>query len=75
MFENLNFFLVTALPLYNVLSFLSVRNVLYYFSILDCILKFSLKNHLFHLLGIDTDPYRPDPDPHALDAVSDPILL
>jgi hypothetical protein len=45
MLENQNFFLllVTASPLYNVLSFSSVSNVSYVFSILDGILKFSGK--------------------------------
>jgi hypothetical protein len=27
---------------------------------------------VYHLLGIDTDPNRSDPDPHTLDADADP---
>jgi hypothetical protein len=34
--------------------------------------KKSLVYQLFHQLGIDTDPNRPDPDRHALDADPDP---
>jgi hypothetical protein len=42
--ENQNFLLlVTALPRYNVISFSSLSNVSYVFSILDSILKFSGK--------------------------------
>ncbi len=62
-------YLITALPLYNVLSFSSVSHVTYVFSIFDSILKFSGKrrfDQLFDFLGIDTDPDQPDPDQHAL---------
>jgi hypothetical protein len=34
-------------------------------------LETSLLYQLFHLLGIDTDLDRPDPDRHALDKVTD----
>jgi hypothetical protein len=45
------------------------------FSTLHIILIFSKKNfslsQLFHLLGTDTDPDRPNPDRHALYAAPD----
>ncbi len=55
-------FLVTVLPLYNILSFSSVSNLSYFFSVLESILKSPGKSIFFHLLGIDTDPDRPDSD-------------
>jgi hypothetical protein len=63
--------LITALPIYNVLSFSSVPNGSYVFSILDSILKFSGKGLLNQLLISlelirNTDPDQPDPDQHAL---------
>jgi len=45
------------------------------FSILDSILKCNCKKlviQLFHLFRTNTNPDRPDPDRHALDAVPDP---
>jgi hypothetical protein len=70
MLENHNFYLllVTVLLLYSVLSFSSMLNVSYVFSILDRIPVPNKIYKLFHLLGTDTDPDRPDPDLHALDA-------
>jgi hypothetical protein len=41
-------------------------------SILDIILKFSGKKVKIHVLGTDTDPHRPAPDRHALNADPDP---
>jgi|688.fasta_scaffold968303_1 hypothetical protein len=58
--------LVTAWPVYNVLSFSSVSQDVIIFSILNSILKFcerSIADQLFHKPGIDTDP-----DRHVLDS-------
>jgi hypothetical protein len=52
---------------------MSVKDVIIFFRILDSIFKFSgKKSMVYHWLGIDTDPNRSDPDPHALDADADP---
>jgi hypothetical protein len=50
--------LITALPLYNVLSFSSVSNVSYVFSILDSILKFSGNKSTLSTFFICLDGYR-----------------
>jgi hypothetical protein len=69
MLEKHKFFTFShALPLYNVVFLSTVSNASYIFSILDRTLKVF---QLFHLLGINTNPVRPDPDRHALDA--DPV--
>jgi hypothetical protein len=41
-------------------------------NVFSSILKFSFKKKKIYVLGIDTDPDRPDPDRHALDAYPDP---
>jgi hypothetical protein len=70
--------LVPVLPLYRTMFYLSHQcqsNVSYVFIILDNVLNFLEKSsvyQLFHLLGIDTDPDRPHPDCHVLDADSHP---
>jgi hypothetical protein len=70
-------FTFSPLPVNNVLSFSSVSKMLWFPVFWTAYWKFLEKSivcQLYHLLGIHTDPYRPDPVRHAVDASPYPDL-